>query len=707
MSIILHKNIPEGELHNPKGFNDPITNSMSYSMRSESDVAIFQDIEYLPGALNFVDGNNPPPTTVLDDIYVIIDGGGGVVDAGWGAVTFNSWCRYDSTSWIGVAAVDGFQCYDKTAKEFKFFNGTVWVSAGGGGSTSVLTQNQIHVMGTIGTPGGVIGDITKPFATLEQAVLAADADPSGGDGLQIVVYPDSYTSTGTTNLARNGLAWHFEAGAIYTHTHNSRMFDCNGFAKPHIITGRGQFVYNVASQIGVFFNETSAVFEFDSFTTTGAQTGIYIFATTTNNLTYLINGREVLGTGSGDGIFIFGTAKHPRVNINLTQAKGTGTGKGVRNGLTSQSKSIVVNIAYAESATTNAILTGGGLWNVDYSFSASGVATSFGGGAGDEVVYNGEAYTMEILVGQKVRGAFFVTDTLTVNSATAKTFGGGCNKLVLTNGTVDELEVYQEATITDGTARLKRYDDGSTPKLNLNGGVTHVLDDIYGGAGLVGNEITVNNDAKLFLHGYNVMAGANKFKFITMLHADCVVDLRDSTIDMQTTAPATAEVIGVDYQAGTLIANGATILNNGQGIPIKTASSSDNVILKGNLNTNYLGTLSTGNLKRLKFQVASISNTTISLDDTVNPLTPFASNLASEALIAADLAFQIDNAQSGLNFTGIYTAGDEFEIEGTVAGVNWLYSVLLNLSLSGTVTPLTQGFTIIGGGTVEQDANII
>ena len=91
MAIILHKNIPEAELHAPKGFNLPATNSMSYALRSESDVAIFQDVEYLPGALNFVDGNNPPPTLALNDIYVIIDGGGGVVDAAWGVIPFNSW----------------------------------------------------------------------------------------------------------------------------------------------------------------------------------------------------------------------------------------------------------------------------------------------------------------------------------------------------------------------------------------------------------------------------------------------------------------------------------------------------------------------------------------------------------------------------------------------------------------------------------------
>jgi len=140
MAVIIHKNIIEGELHPPKGFNLPATNPMSYALRSESDVAIYQDVEYLPGALNFVDGNNPPPTTAVDDIYVIFDGGGGVVDAAWGGISFDSWTRQDGSNWNEVAPVDGYQCYDKTAKEYKTFNGTAWTS-GGGADTNIGTNN--------------------------------------------------------------------------------------------------------------------------------------------------------------------------------------------------------------------------------------------------------------------------------------------------------------------------------------------------------------------------------------------------------------------------------------------------------------------------------------------------------------------------------------------------------------------------------------
>jgi hypothetical protein len=142
MAIILHKNIKESELHAPKGFTLGTTNSMSYAIRTEGDVADYQDIEYLPAAINFVDGNSPPPTLVLGDIYVVLDFGGGVMDAAWNGIAFNSWARFDSSAWNGVAATDSFMCYDKTAKAYKTFNGTAWVAVGGGGTdTNLGTDN--------------------------------------------------------------------------------------------------------------------------------------------------------------------------------------------------------------------------------------------------------------------------------------------------------------------------------------------------------------------------------------------------------------------------------------------------------------------------------------------------------------------------------------------------------------------------------------
>tara|TARA_R110000744_G_scaffold152955_2_gene267231 strand:+ start:10243 stop:11523 length:1281 start_codon:yes stop_codon:yes gene_type:complete len=160
MAIILHKNIVEDKLHAPKGFNLPATKSMSYALRSENDIAIYQDVEYLPAAINFVDGNSPPPTLVLNDIYAIIDGGGGVVDPAWGAIGFDSWNRYDGSNWVSVIASDGFQCYDKTAKEYKTFNGSSWVSPGsGGGGDTIFTGGTMAAASLITMAGFDVGFI--------------------------------------------------------------------------------------------------------------------------------------------------------------------------------------------------------------------------------------------------------------------------------------------------------------------------------------------------------------------------------------------------------------------------------------------------------------------------------------------------------------------------------------------------------------------
>lgn len=141
MAIVLHKFIPDAELHNPKDFING--NPMSYAIKNANNLAKYYDIESLPGAINFVDGNAAPPTTNANDIYVIFDGGGGVVNAGWGAASFNDWVQYNSTSWDAVSPGVGFMCYDKTANELKKFDGVSWsvIGGGGGGGNTIYTAD--------------------------------------------------------------------------------------------------------------------------------------------------------------------------------------------------------------------------------------------------------------------------------------------------------------------------------------------------------------------------------------------------------------------------------------------------------------------------------------------------------------------------------------------------------------------------------------
>ena len=207
MAIILHKNIPELELHAPKGFTLGTTNSMSYAIRTEGDVADYQDIEYLPAAINFVDGNLPPPTLVLGDIYVIIDGGGGVVDPAWNGIPFNSWTRFDSAAWNGVAAVDGFQCYDKTAKEYKSFNGTVWAAVGVGTDLSLgpISATAMDVNSSTGTNV----TLTAADGTFAGLMTAAKFNEVVTNNAK-VSFPEAPNDG--QDYVRNSLAWTVLAG---------------------------------------------------------------------------------------------------------------------------------------------------------------------------------------------------------------------------------------------------------------------------------------------------------------------------------------------------------------------------------------------------------------------------------------------------------------------------------------------------------------
>jgi hypothetical protein len=432
------------------------------------------------------------------------------------------------------------------------------------------------------------------------------------------------------------------------------------------------------------------------------------------NISTVIKGRELLGTGSGSSLYTTYNGNYGRMKIDIGQVRQTGTGYAFRNGNGSQGKSLSAIFGYVESAASYGIYTGGGTLICDYVYGGGTAGIAFSGGSGDEASFMGETNKLIISGGQEVNFNGYVNDTATISQVSSRLVGGTCYKLVLTDGYADTTVEFN-ATITAGQARLKRVDDSSTPKIICNGGVTHILDDVYGGGSIVSQAtgvIAINNDAKLFLHGYNVMDGANNWKFISMNHADCIVDLLGSTIDLQGTVSLNREVSGIDYKAGTLISNGATILTNGQGIPIKTASASDELIMKGTLNTNYLGTLETGNIKRKKFIPSNVATTTISLDDTTGGAEVFSETdtvtYNTKALLSERMV-QLINASGTLDITASQDTpftDEYFYLDGDIAGLEWVESIFANLAAE-YVTVGTAGFTKIGGGTVVQHANII
>ncbi|MGO4546355.1 hypothetical protein AB4Z29_16295 [Paenibacillus sp. 2TAB23] len=108
------------------------------------------------------------------------------------------------------------------------------------GPSQLLVNNTAFVDSMYGNnTTAILDDETKPWQTAAAAVAAA---PSG---TSIIVRPGFYTET---NLAKDGICWVFEKGAVVTAVEN--LFDDLGAAIAFDVLGEGQFLTNGATAAG-------------------------------------------------------------------------------------------------------------------------------------------------------------------------------------------------------------------------------------------------------------------------------------------------------------------------------------------------------------------------------------------------------------------------------------------------------------------------
>jgi hypothetical protein len=112
--------------------------------------------------------------------------------------------------------------------------------AGTPGPSQLLVNQTAFVDPVYGNNAtAMLDDETKPWRTAAVAVAAAPA------GTRIIVRPGLYTET---NLAKDGISWEFEKGAIVTAVGN--LFDDLGAAIDYDVIGEGQFLTNGATAAG-------------------------------------------------------------------------------------------------------------------------------------------------------------------------------------------------------------------------------------------------------------------------------------------------------------------------------------------------------------------------------------------------------------------------------------------------------------------------
>jgi len=120
MADVRHRNIAEGEKHEPKNFGS----APAYSILSkdENSTSRYIKTQLLEPVLNIVDGNATAPSTpTIGDIYLLKDEGNGTVDASWDSVAYNDLARFNGVEWIGITPTEGNLTYDKTGNKFYLF----------------------------------------------------------------------------------------------------------------------------------------------------------------------------------------------------------------------------------------------------------------------------------------------------------------------------------------------------------------------------------------------------------------------------------------------------------------------------------------------------------------------------------------------------------------------------------------------------------
>lgn len=170
MADVRHRNITEGEKHEPKNFSTaPVYAQL---IKDENSTSRYLKIQLLEPALNFVDGFVAPPVSpIIGDTYLVLDEGNGVIDAGWDSCIYNDLARFNGVEWIGITPTNGNIIYNLTSKVYHEFKDGVWsvfipevptlYSADG----TILTGREATITDTLTFLGGRVGIGQTPDAS--------------------------------------------------------------------------------------------------------------------------------------------------------------------------------------------------------------------------------------------------------------------------------------------------------------------------------------------------------------------------------------------------------------------------------------------------------------------------------------------------------------------------------------------------------------
>jgi hypothetical protein len=338
----------------------------------------------------------------------------------------------------------------------------------------------------------VVGNMSKPFATLESASQAATI------GSTIFVYPGTYTPT--ENLAREGANYYFSPGTTVSSSYAGAIFDVEGFrTSPHgfNVYGNADFHFHTSTAASLWeagANNAEVTFnwtlEFQDVTTTSDATDTIIRLGGTGQ-TSRIKFRDA----TIQGTFIANDASYQdSQKIKIEGNTFTSTNGGFYSQGTNTGPAYMqVDMAYVYAGGSAHAFTGLGynvglLFNIAYCYGPSG-AYHFSptGGSNQNTVINGYA------------------NEINITGPADITHNGDCDNLVMSNGRYVGKSV-KVASITGGKSKFNTNFQGDTGTISISDGV-HQITVVESSVTYFGS-FSISG-GKLILDGYNPGAYSN------------------------------------------------------------------------------------------------------------------------------------------------------------------------------------------------------
>ncbi len=586
---------------------------------------------------------------------------------------------------------------------------TLALSASYAPGVTLNTGKTIYVATTGNDSTGAVGNISKPYLTLESASLAA----TSGD--TIIVFPGSYTvtTTATNGIAKDGVNYFFHPGTTVSKSSSGHIFYDTGFTLPCNVFGYGSFS-KTTSTGKIYFNTVgNAIFEALSVTSSID----HCFQTNIGSIKFKVD----YATSTAGAVLYMNQGMSGANNINIDMIHWKSTATSTITGDWWYYTALHIKGNRLESTAEYAL----------YKYNAGNRIKL------DVDLILGVTYGIRAWDGASSMVTVDCTYITGISEINQVSLNGYCGKLEIFSGNFTG-GICGDITVSGGSvntiAGLNTYTASQWVPILVSGGVLNLTINytLYGLAwnitGGVFNLYGIIQAGQISNYYDRVVNGGTMNLYARMSHAGNPdyaqfwgMKLQSGTLRMFSNLHVGFDSYlghGIIWTGGNLIIENSTITTtNTLTYPIQALASGLQLRVNGRLahNRTENGSLFSGKKHKIKYNIVAVSTTTIYLNDGTGGDEIFSeSNTGvynTKALLAQRMVSLI-NASATLNLTASQdTPGTDeyFYVECDTAGFNFPTFGNANGQANLTSTFIRIGayeMTEIIGGTIIENSNI-